>query len=103
MNRELEQAYDIIESLNGIAHDRAWDLWVEADEISDSAEDDDDWSRAEDMREEASLEQALFFREEYSYLSSEDQALIVKCLSLSEDFKEDFKTYFGEAAFDDEF
>lgn len=103
MNVELEKAFDLIETLNGTAHDRAWDTWTAADEISDSAEDDEDWSRAEDMREEASEEQASYFREEFSYLSSEEQELIIRCLSLSEDFKEEFKMYYGEAAFDDEF
>lgn len=50
--RSKEEVYDLIFDLNEDAHNQAWDSWIKADE-----EDD------EELREEASEEQAGYFRE----------------------------------------
>ena len=63
----LDETFDLIEALNEEAHGMAWDTWIEADELEDS-DDEDDWSKAEGKREEASDEQAGYFRDEFDGL-----------------------------------
>ena len=50
--RTKDEVYDLICDLNEDAHNAAWDSWIAADEEND-----------EEMREEASEEQAGYFRE----------------------------------------
>jgi len=50
--RTKEEVYDLIFDLNEDAHNAAWDSWIAADEADDEA-----------MREDASIEQAGYFRE----------------------------------------
>ncbi len=96
--KTIEEAWNIIESLNDDAHNQAWDTWVQADELMES-DDEDDWETAEDLREQASLEQAEYFRDSWYDLSEEDQEVVKYWLDKDEDFCEQFSTYFG----DDEF
>ncbi len=100
--KTLQEAWDIIEELNGDAHDRAYDTWEAADELSESS-DEDDWETAEVMREEASLEQAGYFRESYDDLDDEERSVIEHWLQKDEDFKEQFAVYFGQEEFEEEF
>jgi hypothetical protein len=100
--KTLEEAWHIIEALNGDAHDQAYDTWAAADELSES-DDEDDWETAEVMREEASLEQAGYFREYYDDLDNEERSAIEHWLQNDEDFKEQFAVYYGEEEFKNEF
>lgn len=60
--RTKEEVYDLIFDLNEEAHGQAWDTWEESDRLMDS-EDEDDWDRAEEVKQDASIEQACYFRE----------------------------------------
>lgn len=100
--KTLEETYDLAQNLNEEAHSLAWDTWVQADELEES-EDEDDWTAAEEMREEASLEQAEHFRDLYYDLSEEEQSSIKHWLKEDEDFKEEFSMWFGEEEFENEF
>lgn len=99
--KTLEEVWDIIESLNEDAHSDAWDSWIAADEMEESDEDSD--VTAEQLREEASDEQAGYFRQGYWALSEEDQEAIRHWLKDDEIFKDQFSSWFGYTAFEDEF
>jgi hypothetical protein len=100
--KTLEEAYAIIEGLNEEAHGMAWDTWIEADELADS-DDEDDWGLAEDKREEASDEQAGYFRNEFESLVAEDREAIEHWLTADESFKEEFRDWYGRDEFDEEY
>jgi hypothetical protein len=100
--RTLEEAQEIVERLNDDAHNESWDLWIEADGLADS-DNEADWDRAEDVREQASVEQAEYFRDFWYELDTDDQELVKYWLDHDEDFREQFATYFGEAEFTNEF
>lgn len=100
--KTLNEITDLIESLNEDAHQEAYDSWIAADELMES-EDEEDWQTAEEIREDASAEQASYFREAYWELDEEDQAAIKYWLDNDSDLKEQFCTYFGEDEFIDEF
>ncbi len=100
--KTLAEVWEIIEELNGDAHDSAYDTWAAADELSES-EDEDDWETAEVLREEASLEQASYFRESYYELEPSDQEDIKYWLQEDNDLREQFAVYFGEEEFGNEF
>ena len=100
--KTLEEAYAIIEGLNEEAHSMAWDTWIEADELADS-DDEDDWDLAEGKREEASEEQAGYFRSEFSSISDEDREAIEHWLTADESFKEEFRDWYGRDEFDEEY
>jgi hypothetical protein len=98
----LEDAYEIIEVANDDAHQQAWDIWVQADELSES-DDESDWDVAEDLREQASSEQAEYFRDNFWQLEENKITGIKHWLKEDEDFKEQFACYYGYVAFDEEF
>ena len=100
--KTLEETWDLIERLNGDAHDEAWNTWVAADEL-DESEDESDWETAEEMREQASLEQAEYFRDFYYELDEAEQDVIKHWLVKDSDFRDQFSVYFGEEEFDNEF
>lgn len=100
--KTLEEAWDIIEELNNDAHNESWGTWISADELSES-EDEDDWETAEEVREQASLEQAEYFRDFYYDLFEEEQNVIKHWLDNDKDFREQFAVYFGEEEFENEF
>ena len=95
-----EEAHDIINDLNDQAHQMAWDSWAEADELGDSDEEED-WTSAEELREEASAEQAGYFRADFNNLPQEQQDAIWKFAKDYEDFAEDFKAWFGFEEFEE--
>lgn len=97
-----EQAYDIIQNLNESAHERSWDTWVEADELSESSEESD-WELAEEVRERASEEQASYFREEFDDLDDDTREAILHYVNTDEDFKEEFSMWYGEDDFTADF
>jgi hypothetical protein len=100
--KTLEETYAIIEALNEEAHSMAWDTWIEADELADS-DDEDDWDLAEGKREEASEEQAGYFRSEFSSVSDEDRESIEHWLTADKSFREEFRDWYGRDEFDDEY
>lgn len=100
--KTLDEAFELIEALNEEAHGMAWDTWIEADELEES-DDEDDWSKAEAKREEASDEQAGYFRDEFNGLEDEDRAAVHHWLDADESFREQFRDWYGRDEFDDEY
>jgi hypothetical protein len=100
--KTLDESYSIVEALNEEAHSMAWDTWVEADELEDS-DNEDDWDLAEGKREEASNEQAEYFRDEFSCLSEEDRRAVEHWLTADESFRDQFRDWYGRDMFDDEY
>jgi len=100
--KTLAEAWELIDSLNEEAHSNAWDSWVAADEMEES-DDEDSEETAEQLREEASNEQAGYFRESYWELAEEDREAIKHWLKADESFKDQFITWFGYEAFEEEF
>lgn len=97
-----DEAYDIIQNLNEIAHQYSWDLWIEADELMES-NSESDWEAAEDIREEASLEQSSSFREGFENLDDDTKTAILNYVDQDEDFKEDFVTWYGRDEYEADF
>ena len=91
--KTLNEAWELIESMNGEAYRLAYDSWLAADAAED---DEDDWSKAEEMREDASQEQAEYFRDEYGELSEEDRNTVDYWIKNDEDFREQFLAYYGD-------
>lgn len=88
MKLTREQAYNIIFECNEVAHEQAWDFWTAANE-------EEDYELAEEMREDASLEQSQYFREEYEQLTEEQKEAIQHYCSIDQDFKEEFDMWWG--------
>lgn len=97
-----DQAYDIIQDINELAHGESWDTWAEADRLSDSDEEED-WEAAEEMREAASAEQAEYFREEFHNLDEDTQAAILHYVDTDEEFRNEFVSWYGEDDYDADF
>ena len=102
MHKTLDEAWALAESLNEEAHSLSWDSWIAADKMEDSDEEDGDVT-AEQMREDASLEQAEYFRDEFWNLNDEDREAINHWLKEDESFREQFRDWFGHEEFDDEY
>ena len=100
--KTLDDAFELIEALNEEAHNMAWDTWIEADELQDS-DDENDWDLAEGKREEASDEQAGYFRDEFFCLSVEDREAVNHWVDADESFREQFRDWYGHNDFDDEY
>lgn len=97
----LEDVYEIVEDINNDAHQQAWDLWIEADELEESSEEDD-WIIAEERREEASEKQSEYFRADFWRLEEDKVNAVKHWLKKDEDFKEQFACYYGYEAFEEE-
>ena len=95
-----DEAYDIISDLNDDAHSATWDTWVEADELGDS-DDEEDWTRAEEMRVDASYEQAGYFRASFHNLPQDQQDAIWKFAKEDPEWAEDFKCWYGDEEFEE--
>lgn len=102
MTKTLDEVWGLIESLNEEAHSDAWDSWIAADEMEESDEDDADVT-AEQLREEASEEQAGYFRQGFWALSEQDQTAIKHWFKEDESFRDQFRSWFGPDAFDEEY
>lgn len=98
----IDEAYNIIVGLNETAHELSWDTWESADDLEDS-DDEDDWDKAESMREEASNEQAGYFREEFDSLDEETKDAILHYVFTDESFKEEFSMWYGADEFEADF
>jgi hypothetical protein len=88
-----EEAYDLICDLNEEAHAATYEDWVAADEAEDEGEDMD---VVEEMREDASYQQAIEFREAFQALMPEDQEAILHYTKTDEDFAMEFNGWWGE-------
>ena len=87
-----DEAYEIICDLNEEAHAATYDEWAEADDM-----EDEDPDQAEEMREEASYNQAVEFRKAFqSTLTPEQQEAILHYTKVEEDFAMEFKGWWGE-------
>ena len=87
-----DEAYEIICDLNEEAHAATYDEWVEADDM-----EDEDPDQAEEMREEASYNQAVEFRNAFqSTLTPEQQEAILHYTKVDEDFAMEFNGWWGK-------
>ena len=87
-----DEAYEIICDLNEEAHAATYDEWVEAEDM-----EDEDPDQAEEMREQASYNQAVEFREAFqSTLTPEQQEAILHYTKVDEDFAMEFNSWWGE-------
>jgi hypothetical protein len=100
--KTLDEVWGLVESLNEEAHSMAWDSWTAADEMAESDEEDSDVT-AEQMREDASLEQAEYFRDEVWQLNEVDHGAIKHWLKTDESFREQFRDWYGHDEFDEEY
>ena len=100
--KTLDDTYDLIQSMNERAHSESWDSWIKADEYEESEEDDPDVS-VESLREEASLEQAEYFRDFYDELSPEEQDAIKYWIKNDQSFRSDFRGWYGPGEFEEDF
>lgn len=100
--KTLEETFDIINNLNEDAHNDAFDTWIKADSLSDS-DNEEDWDEAEAIREEASIEQSSYFRGYFYDLDETDQDAIRHWIQNDDDFKDQFRDYFGHNQFEFEF
>jgi len=98
----LSEAYSIIQDINENSHSQAWDIWVQADELMES-DDEADWDIAEEIRDQASQNQAEYFREEFDSLDKETKDAILNYVETDESFKDEFITYYGENDFENNF
>ena len=87
-----DEAYQLIVELNEDAYNLCYDDWVEADNM-----EDEDPDQAEDMREEASYNQALEFRGGFDMLTDEQKEAIIHYTKVDEDFAMEFNGWWGEA------
>ena len=90
-----EEAHAIISDIHEEAHSMAYDSWSEADEIGDS-DDEEDWGRAEEAREDASYEQAGYFRSEFNGLPQDQQDVIWHYAQEDEDLQEESETCYRQ-------
>lgn len=98
----IDEAYSIIQSINENAHQQSWDTWRTADLLMESDEEED-WETAEELREDASLEQATYFREEFDELDDETKEAILHYVDTDTGFKEEFVVWYGEDEFNADF
>lgn len=86
-----DEAYEIICDLNEEAHSATYEEWEEADLM-----EEDDPEQAEEMREEASYNQACEFREAFQTLTSEQQEGVLYWAKNDKDFAEEFNAWWGD-------
>lgn len=98
----IDEAYNIVVNINEEAHSRSWDTWEEADNLMES-DDDADWETAEELKEQASLEQASYFREGFEELDDDTRDAILHYVNTDEAFKEEFVMWYGEDEFEADF
>jgi len=94
----LTQVQDITETINEQAHNEVWDSWVLADTLENS-DLEEDWDRAEDQRELASRQQSEWFRDLYFDLGDIQQEAIRYWIQTNQDFREQFRAWFGSEEF----
>ena len=99
----LQEAWELAESMNETAHEQSWDSWTAADAVEESYEEDEDAASAEEMREDASAEQASHFREAFWEMDQEQQEGIRHWVRHDEDFRDQFEGWFGWEEFEQEF
>lgn len=87
-----DEAYEIICDLNDEAHSATYEDWAYADEVDEEGRSDE----AEELREDASYNQALEFREAFQVLDSDTQEAILYYVKFDEDFAEEFNMWWGE-------
>ena len=83
-----EEAYELIQDLNEEAHSAAYEDWAAADECEDELE-------AEELREDASYQQSIEFREAFQTLDPASQEAILHYVKHDEDFAEEFNAWWG--------
>ena len=87
-----DEAYELIVDLNEEAHSATYDEWEYADEVDAEGRADE----AEDLREDASYNQSIEFREAFQSLDTESQEAILHYVKVDEDFAEEFNMWWGQ-------
>ena len=95
----FDETYDLAQSINEEAHDFAYDTWMSAEEAEHEGADEE----AEELRDQASAEQAEHFRDLYRVLDDNQQAAVQHWLEKNADFRDEFSVWFGEDEFVAEF
>jgi hypothetical protein len=99
----LQEAWELAESINETAHDQSWDSWTAADAVEETYDEEEDAVSAEELREDASEEQASYFRDGFYDLEEEQQQGLRHWIENDEDFRDQFETWFGWEEFEREF
>jgi hypothetical protein len=86
-----DETYQLIVELNEDAYNLCYEEWLDADMM-----EDEDPDQAEDMREEASYNQALEFRRGFDMLADEQKEAIIHYTKVDEDFAMEFNGWWGE-------
>lgn len=97
--KSLNEVYEIIQTLNERAHSESWDSWIAADDYEENEDEDEDVT-TESLRDEASLEQAEYFRDFYSELSQDDQDAIKHWIRNDESLRDEFSSWYGQDEFE---
>ena len=94
-----DETYNLVQGLNEEAHNLAWNTWMQAEEAEHEGDDEE----AEETREQASAEQAGYFRDLYRELDEDQQQAVRYWLEENQDFRDEFSTWFGEDEFFEQF
>ena len=86
----LDECYELISALNEEAHGLAWDTWIEADRLEEEGDDG-----AEDMRDQASMEQQIHFNDLVDSLDRETREAIFHYRRENDAFRDDFDCWYG--------
>ena len=100
--KTLEEIYSIIQNLNEDAYSEAWDTWAEADRLEEEGDEDEEVT-ADDMREQASIEQSEYFRDLFHNLDQDDIAAVKHWIKNDDAFKEEFSAWYGYEEFENDF
>ena len=90
-----EECWDLINTWNEDAHEDVWDLWDQASEIEDNAKTDEEFDRAEELKEEASEEQQQIFRDIFFTASQKEKDSVWHYIKYDESFKDEFEQWYG--------
>ena len=88
--KTIDECYSIISALNEEAHGLAWDTWIEADRLDEEGDDG-----AEDMRDQASMEQQEHFIGLFNDLDEETKQACFEHRKIDENFRMDFDCWYG--------
>ncbi len=95
----IDEVWTLVEEMNSDAYHEIHPLWLAADE----AEEEGYATRAEVLREEASFEQGIIFRDSYKKLDEDTKASIVHWLEQDEVFLDQFRCYYNPEEFQIDF
>ena len=92
---KIDQAWQIINDLNEEAHREFYDLWEDADKLENNSQSEKEFSRSQEMKEEASSKQSKLFRILFAQLSSVQKLNILSCAKNDCSLKEQLEDWYG--------